>query len=246
MGREHAAGAESEADLHALLTTVIWCKYARGKLLFEVEDNRAELAFDGWAQLLVDGRVKPPPFCCPETRRASYRVTSTDDGRVTVAEAIGICDETQRRTLVTDLEACSATGRRVLPDLLATCPVTGQRVLQTAMIPCTMCQQSVGPQAIEDGRCEACRSLRPLQAGDTQLAALLEKYPALASRSAWRMSQTGPVSVFTSTSLLKRLLVVVDHESLDILRLAQGLRLSSGWTDLPSSEWKQVLGGEQS
>ncbi len=138
-GEQQAALLADRGRADFVVATVIWCKRASGKLLFELGDSSAEKPFDVWAQQLVDGVAAPPPFRCPVTGRESYHVIATDDGRISVAESIARCECSGRRVLDSDLETCAVTGRRVLGEFLRTCAVTGERVLADAVVTCAQC-----------------------------------------------------------------------------------------------------------
>ncbi len=225
-----------------MLATVIWCKLAVGKLLFELGDSSAEKPFGLWAQQLADGVAKPPPFRCPATGRESYHVVATDDGRITVAESIASCECSGRRVLDSDLEICAVTGRRVLGEYLQTCAVTGERVLADKMVTCGQCCQEVSPRAVSGGRCRACRSLQGVARDDPRLARILGEYPKLDRWSRWRLAETVDVYVLTATSLFRRLLLVLNKESLEATHVAEGFRLAGDWSEVPPSQWDEFLG----
>jgi hypothetical protein len=225
-----------------LLTTVIWCKRASGKLLFKLGNSSAERSFDLWAQQLVDGTAAPPPFRCAATGRESYHLAATDDGRITVAEAIARCAHSGRRVLDSDLETCAVTGRRTLGEFLRVCPISGERVLAGELVVCAQCRQQVSPQAISRGRCAACRSLQPVTRDDPRLARILGEYPKLDSWPRWQLAETASVYVLTARSLLRRLLLVLDKESLEAHRVAAGMRLTRHWPEIPAAQWDEFLG----
>lgn len=225
-----------------LVATVIWCKRAHGKLLFELGDRSAERPFDVWAQQLVDGVVRPPPFRCCVTGRESYHVIATDDGRITVAESIARCGCSGRRVLDSDLETCAVTGRRALSEFLRTCTVTGERVLADAVVRCAQCAQQVSPHALREGRCRACRSLQAVTRDDPRLARILGEYPKLDRWAHWQLAETAGVYVLTAASLFRRLLLVLDKESLAAAHVAEGFRLGRDWPQVPASQWEEFLG----
>jgi hypothetical protein len=228
-----------------LAATLVWCKHAEGKLSFSIGAKSVDVAFAGWGRLLADRRVLPPPYACPLCGRNSYRLAATEDGRITVAEGIAICEESSRRVLVDELERCAETGRRVLPEYLQTCPVTGRRVLASVLQPCSMCQQRVCPKVLEgkvlEGeRCTACRHVLPTTKTDPRMARILDAYPKLDRWRSWKMAETRKVQVLVGMSTLRRLLVVLDKQTLDILHVASRSRLSSRWTtatDMQRAEW---------
>ncbi len=225
-----------------LLTTVIWCKRASGKLLFELGDSSAERSFDLWAQQLVDGTALPPPFRCSATGRESYHLVATDDGRITVADAIARCEHSGRRVLDSDLKTCAVTGRRVLGEFLSTCSVSDESVLAGELVSCAQCRQQVSPHAISGGRCRACRSLQPVTPDDPRLARILGEYPKLDHWPRWQLAETASVYVLTARSLLRRLLLVLDKESLEARRVAEGFRLTRQWPEIPPAQWDEFLG----
>lgn len=225
-----------------LVATVIWCKRAHGKLLFELGDSFAEKPFDLWARQLVDGIAQPPPFRCSATGRQSYHVLATDDGRVTVAESIARCECSGRRVLDSELETCAVTGRRALGEFLRTCEVSGERVLAEQLVTCVQCGQEVSPHALSGGRCRACRSLQPVKPDDPRLARILGEYPKLDRWKRWRLAETTGVYVLTASSLLRRLLLVLDKESLEAAHVAEGFRLGRDWPEIPPSQWDEFLG----
>lgn len=234
--------ADRDGDSDLLVATVVWCKHAQGKLLFEIGDARAELAFAGWAQLFADHRLRPPPYTCPHTGQPSYHIAATDDGRVTVAEAVSPCSVSGRRVLARDLERCAVTGRDALPEFLDTCPVTASRVLRSVLAECRMCRQRVSPQALQAGRCLACQTLRAVPGDDPRIARVLGEYPKLERWSRWRLAETRRVYILAATAFVWQLLVVLDKDSLDVLYLATGARLARNWSEIPAAQWKDYIG----
>lgn len=221
--------------------TAVWCKYARGKLLFAIGKNEVELPFEGWAKLLADGLTVPPPFVCEATGRSSYHLATTDDGRITAFESIATCDKSGQRVLETELETCAVSGDRVLSKFLIDCPVTGARILPNQMVACNMCLQKVNPQCLAQGRCKACRERQAVGRDDALVARVLADYPKLASWRGWQISESASVHILTAVSLLRRLLLVLDKETFEPIRVADGSRLTRRWTDMTSEEKKGVL-----
>jgi len=214
----------------------IWCKWASGKVRFTIGALSADVPFAGWARTL-----EPPPYVCPATGVKTFHVGATDDGRIVAAERIGVCDQTGRRTVVDELVTCSATGRRVLAELADVCPVTGKPVLKNEMIPCATCAQRVAPAAVAGGECAACRGLAPVVRTDPRLSLILDRHPVLESWRHWRMAETARVFVLTARGWLRRVLVVVDKESLDLKRGARGHRLLAGWQPVAPDQYDCVL-----
>ncbi len=216
----------------------VWCKSAQGKLRLTVGQHSADLPFADWARTL-----EPPPFVCPYTGISTFHLAATDDGRIVPAEAIERCAETGHRMLSGELVTCSVTGRRVWGQLAETCPVTGQPVLREKMVECSVCRERVSPGAVRRDQCEACRNLRPLSKADPRMARLLDEHPLLDAWGSWRMSETRAVYVLVAAGWFRRLLVVVDRDSLDIKLLATGNRFTAGWNMVDRPQYDYVLHG---
>ena len=223
------------------VTTLIWCKYLRCKLIFEIGDAREELPFTCWAQWLIDGHVSPPPFRCPRSQRESYQVVATDDGHVTVPEAVVVCEQTGRRVLETGVSVCEITHRRVLSELVQTCPVSNQRVLISEMVRCGVCGQLVSPQAVRGEVCLACQNPQKMRRNDTLLARIWGEYPALERWAGWRFAETETAYILTARAMLRRLVVVLDKQSLEPRYLAETKWPSRKWAPIPQKLWQQIL-----
>ncbi len=228
------------ADASAALEScrAIWCKYVEGKLRFAIGGVSTDLPFFGWTLALG-----PPPFVCPHTGAATFRLAATDDGRIAAAEQIEACAETGRRMLGTELVRCEVTGRRVSRELADACPISGRRLLRSEMVRCVSCHQRVSPQVIEREQCAACRRSKAVKKADPRMARLLHEHPALDRWRRWRMSETARVYVVVATGWLKRLLVVVDKETLELRHMATGSRLSHGWAGVEPAQYVYVLRG---
>lgn len=237
--RESQAVARDAAFIAA---TVIWCKYACVKLSFAIGDQSVELAFEGWGRLLESRRVAPPPYTCPLTGEASYHLTSTDDGRITVAPSVAVCAHSGRRVLAIELRPCAETGQRVLPEYLTVCPVSGHEVLESTLIPCSTCRQAVSAGCVHRGQCAACRGLERVQQNDTRLARLLQTYPRLEQWPSWKGAQTATVHIWVAQSTWTRLLLVVDAQTLQIRHLATGRRWSQQWRDATPADRADWVG----
>jgi len=204
--------------------TVLWCKFAEGKLRFTIGDRSTDLPFSGWARTL-----RPPPFVCPHTGVRTFHLARTDDGRIAASEQILRCEVSGRRALRSEMAVCAMTGKTVLAELTRTCSVTGARVLAADMATCAMCGQQVSPTAIRKDRCSACRGLRPVGKADPRMARVLHEHPALDRWGGWRISETAAVYILTANGWIKRLLVVVDKDSLELKLLARGNRFLPHW-----------------
>ena len=129
----------------------------------------------------------------------------------------------------------------MVKELTEACPVSGRRLLRTEMVRCRCCQQRVSPQVLERSQCLACRRLKAVKKADPRMARVLHEHPALDRWRRWRISETSRVYVLVATGWLKRLLVVVDKESLDLRHMATGSRLSPRWTVVEPTQYGYVL-----
>jgi hypothetical protein len=84
--------------------------------------------------------------------------------------------------------------------------------------------------------------LNPIGRDDPTMARVLGEKPKLERWSRWRMGETSRVYVLMATSLLRRLLIVIDKESFEVIRLAEGSRLSRNWMGVPRQQWPEYLG----
>jgi hypothetical protein len=243
VAQEHLASTEDAIpDRAAVVASLFWCQYAAGKIEFVIDGATAEVAFSGWARQLVAGLVDSPPFHCPATGIQSHAIAATDDGQIAAREAIQVCAKSGRRVLVSELEECGQTGETVLSEFLVECPVSGQRILGSALARCSTCQQAVSPVCLENEVCEACRSLIPIRKDDPRMARVLGEYPLLDRWRNWRIGETSTSYVLVAAAFIKRVLVVVNKENLEILRLATRNRFSSQWSEPPLTERHELLG----
>jgi hypothetical protein len=226
------AGAEAEL----VAATAIWCKHVDGKLRFTIGSASLDLPFSGWTRTLT-----PPRLVCPYTGMATYHLAATDDGRIAAAEQIQPCAETGRRMLSIELVSCAVTGRRVAPDLVEACPVSGRRALKTHLVRCGMCRQRVSPAVLERGVCMACRSLKRVNKADPRMARVLHEHPTLDRWRRWRLAETAKVYVLVARGWFKRLLVVVDKESLDLKLVATGGCLAARWDPADAAQYPYIL-----
>lgn len=223
----------AEVDLAA-----VWCAFAQGKLRFTIEPHAVDLPFADWVRAL-----EPPPFICPHTNRPTYHVTALDDGRIVAAEETATCEQSGQRVLAQELVSCETTGRRVLPEFTATCPATGATVLRSTMVCCDVCRQKMAPAAVQGGRCEACRHGERVSKSDPRLARILDEHPLLDRWRRWRLSEAAASYHLTAHSWFRRLLVIVDKDSLGIKLLATGHRLRTTWDVVEPDQYDLVLRG---
>lgn len=240
---QHRAEEQLAGTPHELVAaTLVWCKYAAGKLAFEADENTVYVSFEGWVTCLADGKTKPPPYHCPISGINSYHLATTDDGRILPAEAIAVCQQSGRRAPQVELQTCGATGRTAMPELLATCPVTDQRVIKTQLLTCQQCGQQVSPAVVSGGRCATCRTLAKVSKDDARLARILGEYPRLDRWPRWKFGEAKPYYVLVARSWFSQLLLVIDKESLEVTRAATAGTLLGGWQELEDAQREDVLG----
>jgi hypothetical protein len=228
---------ESSAEAgESVASCLVWCRHVSGKLVFACGGSTVELPFAGWARRFRSGHELPPPFHCPLTGLESYEVEASDDGQITVSEALETCGHSARRVLAGQLEACQATGTRVLPEYLVACPVSGRRLLASRLVECRDCRQAVDPDGLQQTRCGACRKLVSVSKDDPRMALVLGEYPKLERWSRWRMSETGSVYVLTANDWFRRMLVVLQKESLEVRHLATSGRVRPAWMEVPPQQ----------
>jgi hypothetical protein len=242
VAREHLAESDDAIpDRAAVVASVFWCQYAAGKIEFVIDDVSAEVAFSEWARLLASGVVSSPAFQCPANGIQSYAIAATDSGEIAAREGIQACAQSGRRVLINELEECMQTGQSVLAEYLVECPVSGQRILDSALETCSICEQSVSPSCLESQICEACRTMLPIRKDDPRMARVLGEYPRLDRWRKWRIGETSTSYVLISASFVKRVLIVVNKESLEIARVATRNRFSSHWSEPPPTERQELL-----
>ncbi len=231
-----AAGERNVAREHPLAASVVWVKYVTGRLQLTIQDTSEVVAFEGWASTL-----QPPPFVCPHSGLRTFDVAATDDGRIVAAESIARCDVSGRRVVKSELVQCSVTGRLVTSEFVETCPVADKPALQDQLVVCQTCRQKVSRTVLSQGVCLACRSLAPVDKDDPRLVWLLAEYPGLDRLRKWKLAETASVYLAQSGSFWRRLLVVVDRETLSILHMATRGRLAKHWIPLEGPQREALL-----
>ncbi len=235
---EQRCQAQNGRTIKPAATTAVWCKFAEVKLQFTIGEATAELAFRGWASTL-----EAPPFVCPYTGAAGYHLAATDDGAITLAGQIGVCALSGRRVLQRNLVVCAATGKQVLPDYTSICPVCRQPVITTATELCVQCQQAVSPTALDNGICQACLRMTRVPKNDPRIAGLLSEYPALDGWRHWKIAETAQAYVLLATSVLRRLLIVVDKSTFRPQHVAVAGRLFGSLRTVKPADYDRVLSG---
>ena len=241
-GRRIAAKSCSSRDpaattVEPLMLALVWVKHASGKLQFTVGDSTVELPFSGWAKL-----IEPPPYVSEHSGASSFHLAATDDGRIDAADQIVSCEYSHQKVLSDELVTCCVTGKRVLQEFTELCPVAGVAALKEHFGTCAVCRQKVCQAVLTDGICTGCSELSRIKKDDPRLVWILGEHPGLDRWSRWQLSETGEVYIAQAASLTKRLLVVVDKESLAVRHLATAGRISSTWTPLSEAESTELLG----
>jgi hypothetical protein len=83
--------------------------------------------------------------------------------------------------------------------------------------------------------------MKSVKKADPRMARVLHEHPALDRWRHWRISETSRVYVLVARGLLRRLLIVVDKETLELRHLATGSRLSGGWTIVEPDQYAYAL-----
>jgi hypothetical protein len=241
-GRRIAAKQSTVRDptattVEPIAVAVLWVRHAEGRLQFSIGAATASLTFSSWARLL-----KPRPFVARHSGASTFHLAATDDGRIDAREEIAVCQHYGRRVLRSELVASSVTGKLVLPDFTETCPVSGQPALRTEFVACSVCGQRVSKAVLAEGVCAACRNLAKVTKDDPRLVWIFGEHAGLDRWNRWQLAETASVYIGQAAGFLKRLLVVVDKETLAVRRLATAARLGSNWVDATEAEQSELLG----
>jgi hypothetical protein len=240
-GRRIAAKQSTTRDpaattIEPLAVTVVWVRHAEGRLQFTIGSTSVVQTFSSWARLL-----KPQPFVARHSGTTTFHLAMMDDGRIDAAEAIAACQHSGRRVLRDELVECSVTGKRVLPDFTERCPVSGQPALRQEFVACTNCRQRVSKATLAEGVCAACRDMSKVTKDDPRLVWIFGEHPGLDRWSRWQLGETATVYIAQAAGFMKRLLVVVDKETLAVHRVATMPRLGSAWIDATGQSRDELL-----
>jgi hypothetical protein len=230
-GRRIAAKQSTSRDpaattVEPLAVTVVWVRHAEGRLQFTIGATSVTQTFSSWARLL-----KPQPFVARHSGTTAFHLAMTDDDRIDAAEQIAACQHSGRRVLRSELVQCTVTDKLVLPDFTEICPVSGGSALRQEFVTCTNCRQRVSKAVLAEGVCSACRTMTKVTKDDPRLVWIFGEHPGLDRWSRWQLAETANVYVAQASGFMKRLLVVVDKETLAVHRLATAPRLGSTWID---------------
>jgi hypothetical protein len=233
---ENCREAGSKLDDATIETEIFWRRFAEGKLRFTIGDQSVVTTFADWAD-----RLLPPAFVCPETGVKTFQVAVTDDGRIVAADEIAVCEQTNRRMLRGETVVCSVTGRRLAADLAQQCPITEQPVQHEQLTTCAICQMKVSPSAIDGHQCRACAASSTVKKSDPRMCLVLGEHPGLDRWRRFRLAETPQAYVLEARSLMQRLLVVVEKQTLEVKRLARRGRFQSAWNDVEPEGWREWL-----
>ncbi len=240
-GRRMAAQQSTSRDptavtVEPLVVALVWVKHASGQLQFTIGDTTVALPFSGWAKL-----IRPQPYVAEHSGASTHHLAATDDGRIDAFDQIATCEQSGRRGLLQELVTCSVTGKRVLEEFTLPCPVTGRHAIATQFATCPVCQQRVSKAAIENDACAACRHLVKIKKDDPRLVWILGEHTGLDRWNRWQLAETEHVYIAQASSLTKRLLVVVDKETLAVQHLAASSKMSRSWTPVIGPSQTELL-----
>jgi len=232
--------AESDSA-DCLAAVVVWCKWAQGRVTFSARRQSVSHPFADWAQSLVSQQHGAPAYACPLSELSSYHLAVDDQGRILPAEGIGVCSVSGKRVLQSELRRCEASGAMALPEHLETCPLSDRSVLSSQMLKCRATGLRVFQQATRAGVCEPCSQMQTLDSEDARIARLLDRYPPLTAWNNWRGAESGRLFFATAHRSLKKLLLVVNTESMETLGAGTGMRWGPGWKPVPADQCASIF-----
>ena len=240
-GRRIAAKQSTSRDpaattVEPLAVAVVWVRHAEGRLQFTIGATSVTQTFSSWARLL-----KAQPFVARHSGTTTFHLAITDDDRIDAADQIAVCQHSGRRVLQSELVRCSVTGKHVLPDFTEPCPVSGEPALRHEFVACTNCRQRVSKAVLAEGVCSACRNMSKVTKDDPRLVWIFGEHPGLDRWSRWQLAETASVYIAQAAGFMKRLLVVVDKETLAVHRVATAPRLGSTWLDAADQSRADLL-----
>ncbi|MEM8944156.1 MAG: hypothetical protein AAGD11_03155 [Planctomycetota bacterium] len=240
-GRRVAAQSVTSRDpntavVEPTLVTVVWVKHASGTLNFTIGENTVSLPFSGWAKTLA-----AQPYTSPASGASGFHLAATDDGRIDSADQIDMCQQSGKRVLRQDLVRCATTGKLVLEEFTDTCSVTGQHSLTEHFAECEKCRQLVSKAAFEESLCAACVQMAKIKNDDPRLVWILGEHAGLERWRNWQLAETKSVYVAQASTWTKRLLVVVDKETLAVDHLATAGKFGSYWAPASESQRIEIL-----
>ena len=240
-GRRVAAQSTTSRDPNAttvepLAIALVWVKHASGQLDFTIDDATVSLPFSGWSRLIA-----AKPYTSPQSGASGFHLAATDDGRIDVFDQIVPCQHSGRRVLQQELVTCSATGKQVLEEFTETCPVSGKPCLNDQFVNCPSCLQQVSKSSLQQTNCDACQKLAKIKKDDPRIVWILGEHPGLDRWNRWQLAETKTVYIALASRWTKRLLLVVDKESLAVHHLATAGKLTNTWTPVPEPVRDEIL-----
>ena len=240
-GRRVAAQTATSRDPYAgtvepAVISAVWVKHASGQLNFTIGETTVSLPFSGWAN-----RLEAQPYTSPQSGASGYHLAATDDGRIDIFDQIAACQQSGRRVLQQELVTCGVTGKRVLEEFTEACPVSGKPCLTDEFAICRLCQQRVSKLVLDQGACSACREMAPIKKDDPRLVWILGEHVGLDRWNQWQLSETKNVYVAQASGWTKRLLVIVDKETLAVHHLASAGRFGATWSPLSGPARSEIL-----
>jgi len=240
-GRRVAAKTVPSRDpaatsVEPLVVSLVWVKHASGQLNFTIGETTVGLPFSGWARL-----IQAQPYTSPLSGASSFHLAATEDGRIDAFDQITTCEQSGRRVLRQDLVTCSVTGKHVLEEFTEICPVSGQPSLTEQFADCPMCQQRVSKAVLKNQTCDACQHLLKIKKDDPRLVWILGEHGGLDRWNHWQLSETKDVYIAVASGWTKRLLLVIDKETLAVRHLATSGKFATGWTPVAKSARAEIL-----
>ncbi|MGI9427065.1 MAG: hypothetical protein ACR2NM_00290 [Bythopirellula sp.] len=240
-GRRVAAQTHAVRDPNATIvdpvaTALVWVKHASGTLNFSIGDSTVSLPFSGWAKLL-----QPQPYTSPRSGASSFHLAATDDGRIDAFDQIATCQHSGQRVLRQDLVTCGVTGKHVLEDFTEACPVSGIPCLTDEFVSCPLCQQRVSKLVVQNNACSACCGMNKIKNDDPRLVWILGEHTGLNRWSNWQLAETKQAYIAQASSWTKRLLVVIDKETLAVHHVASAGKFGSTWTPVAGPARDEIL-----
>ncbi|MFI4874107.1 MAG: hypothetical protein ACIALR_02150 [Blastopirellula sp. JB062] len=232
---------QSASPGERMLATIVWCKYAVGKIDILIGDASTSLPFEGWARHFVSGDVSPPRLACPATGRLSYHVAASDGGTIAPIESLATCELTGRRVLESELETSVVSGKQGCNDQFACCPVSEDRLLTTEFQTCVSCAQAVSPRALRGGVCRICRHLRSISKDDMTMARILDVYPGLDHWGRWRFGESRDAYVLRGSGWWNEIRLTFDKATLQPQHAQERTRLVGRWRALPEVERRRLF-----
>jgi hypothetical protein len=199
---------------------IAWHRFVSGKIAILTGTQNGYIPFGGWAADFLALRQKPPKFQCPASGLASYQICTTDDGELTVPAALGVCAQTQRRVLRSELVTCGSTGDLIWNQCSAFSQVSGIPLRPDVAVRCDWCQRLASSPELQEGRCEDCRALHAVQQDDEALAQLIDMEHQLSRFHTWQGTDLGVISVRVGRSWLSEVLRVIDRSEHRVVRSA--------------------------